>query len=493
MNALTRYVLVFSVLVRLSSQSNCLTNELNLSGEEDQEVVIFVTESELKDVVINITYTESNATFSLANMDEDIFHVKFNDMPDKEINSTNDEIMKDELHLGILGLKLGIGQFKIVLTFSDSECELKPSYRVKVLRKPSVIDSAFTYSLLSWMIISYVTMGVKMDLRIIWGKLRRPYGVVTGIICQFGIMPGLAFSVAKILSLQDAVAIGLLIDGSCPGGWLSNVFSLLLDCDFVLSLTMTFCSSFLALGMMPLNMEIYAKPFTSEGLKTPYKDIIMQLGLMLIPVGIGIIILYKFTKMADLCVKLLKPFAAGLIVIALSLGIPSQMFIFQSSWRIYVAAGIFPLIGGITGFSISKITQRNTPEALTIAFETGVQNSLLATTMVKLSYPQPEADLISRVPLLIAILTMIEGTIIVLIYVAMKQLSNRVYQPVVEETNTIKSDEAVNNGGRNGWTKLTQVKGKERKIYIGDDYSSDDNETPDTHGNLDEMSGCDGV
>ncbi|XP_071948272.1 ileal sodium/bile acid cotransporter-like [Antedon mediterranea] len=456
--------LVFCLLFGLSTQSN---SSIGFTITPDD--FLLVTEGEIANVNINISNIEQT-NITIVNIDEDIFQVIPDDNDDQTLVMENGDIP-------ILGLRLGIGTIRILLTFPDGESEI--NYQVKVLRKSSVLDYAFTYTLLSWMIVSYVTMGTKMDLKIIWGKLRRPYAVVTGIVCQFLIMPVLAFAVANIVSLEKEETVGLLVDGSCPGGWLSNVFTLLLDCDFVLSLTMTFCSSILALGMMPLNMMLYTKPFVEEGdsLETPYAALTMQLALMLIPVGIGIVILYKFTKLADLCVKLLKPFAFGLIVIAFSLGVPSQMFIFSSSWRVYTAAAIFPLIGGITGFTIATVTRRKTPEALTIAFETGVQNSLLATTMAKLSYPQPEADLVCRVPLLIAILTMIEGTIIVFIYVISQHLSKRAYQPVNEEPNELKSKEAEENGRHNGWTKLPQVSENSRKIYIGNDFSSDDHKT----------------
>nr|XP_054769712.1 uncharacterized protein LOC129277581 [Lytechinus pictus] len=299
------------------------------------------------------------------------------------------------------------------------------TYSIKVSRRRNLLELVFTYSLLFWLVISYITMGSKMDIVVIWKKLRRPYGVLTGIACQFIIMPLIAFALANSPGITPEAAVGLLVIGSCPGGWISNIFSLLMDVDFVLSLTMTFCSSFMALGMMPLNMLIYGSSITGEnssGLQTPYKDIATQLGLMLIPVGLGMFISHKSEKIAKIFLKCLKPMSCGLIVIALAIGIPSQVYVFDAPWRIYLICFALPFCGGFLGFIISKIFRRTTKEAFTISFETGVQNSLLATTVAKLSYPIPEADLIARIPFLVAMLQLFQGTVMILTYIIVRRV-----------------------------------------------------------------------
>lgn len=40
---------------------------------------------------------------------------------------------------------------------------------------------------------------------------------------------------------------------------------------------------------------------------------------------------------------------------------------------------------------------------MTVCIETGVQNNLIAISMLKLSFPQPEADLMARTPIFVAI------------------------------------------------------------------------------------------
>jgi sodium/bile acid cotransporter 3/5 len=57
-----------------------------------------------------------------------------------------------------------------------------------------------------------------------------------------------AFGVAKLMIDDPLMGFGLLVIGVCPGGIASNFWTLLLDGDVNLSITMTFVSSIAAMG-----------------------------------------------------------------------------------------------------------------------------------------------------------------------------------------------------------------------------------------------------
>lgn len=298
------------------------------------------------------------------------------------------------------------------------------NYVIKVNRLPVFTQSFMQYVLMFWMIFSYITMGAKSDISVIKEKLARPWAVLIGMTCQFLIMPSLAFGLSHLFALDDSAAVGLIVDGSCPGGWLSNAFTVLLDLDFVLSLTMIFCSTFIALGMMPLNLFLYTRKFTAENdqLTIPYLELAIQLCMLIIPVGIGILIVTKFPKFKLICDKILKPVATGLVAIGLAVTLPFDHYCFLAGFNIYAAAITLPLIGGFLGLALAKLACLRNRAAITVAIETGSQNALLALTMVKLFYPLPEADLVSRIPLLVVIFTLMEGIIITCFYLFYKNV-----------------------------------------------------------------------
>lgn len=51
------------------------------------------------------------------------------------------------------------------------------------------------------------------------------------VACQFGIMPFVAFIMAKMFGLGKIGALAVLVTGSCPGGNLSNLLTFFLYGD----------------------------------------------------------------------------------------------------------------------------------------------------------------------------------------------------------------------------------------------------------------------
>ena len=405
--------LLFTVLI---PSTDAVTFNVSHINEEDY---LLVDEGQVLPMNITIFDGVQSGKFSVRSTDEFIFEV---------VNSTENELLSsDELPftftVHVHGKFVGIKDIELVLTNSSDVTPVTIGmYPVKVLRVPTILDALFTYLILAWLVLSYVTMGAKMQPKIIWSKMKPPWGILIGMLGQFFLMPLWAFALTKIFALDSETALGLTFVGTCPGGWLSNIFSLLLDCDFVLSLTMTFFSTVLALGMMPLNLFIYASAIVSDNsqLQTPFTDLAIQLILLIIPVGIGMGLCYKFIKFRKICEKLLKPFAGVLIVLALGLGIPSQLYIFQSPWQVWVVAALLPVGGVIAGALIAKIACLPKKSVITVALETGAQNSLLAKTMLDLFYPRPESDLVGRVALMISLISLLEGTVATLGYVGIR-------------------------------------------------------------------------
>ncbi|XP_071477740.1 ileal sodium/bile acid cotransporter-like [Diadema antillarum] len=310
----------------------------------------------------------------------------------------------------VRGVSLGIDTIQFTVRGNtgliDPRFDIHP-FIVKVKRKTNLIQKIFAYVMLVWLIVNYVTMGVKLEWNLIRGKLKRPFGVVIGALCQFIIMPGCAALLARALRLDATTAVALIIVGSCPGGWLSNVFTLLLDCDLILSLTMTFCSTVIALGLMPLNLFIYARPYTSgnSSIRIPFLQIFLQLITLVVPLTIGTYVANRYPKAAKWFRRLLKPLAVIVVIIGFATSVWVKYYAFVSPVEVYLCAILLPVIGAVLGLLVSKMTCLSNRAAITICIETGSQNALLATSVIALSLPQPEADLMTRVPVLFVAMT----------------------------------------------------------------------------------------
>ncbi|XP_071785576.1 ileal sodium/bile acid cotransporter-like [Asterias amurensis] len=275
-----------------------------------------------------------------------------------------------------------------------------------------------TVILTVWLVISYVIMAAKVEPRVLLDKIKPPWGVIMGMVCQFVLMPPLAFGVAKVFNLTGALAVGLVLVGTCPGGFFSNIEVLLLDCDIVLSLTMTTFSTFLAVGMMPLNLHIYARPFVdgNSNLETPFQSLLIQLCGLVMPLVIGVPFFHRFKKAREICLKLVKPFTLVLMILGVVLFIPSQYYIFYGDWKVWTTSALMPVLGAFLGISIARIANFSYTFSITVAIETGCQNTLLAVSVAKLYYKDPESDIVAIIPLLIAMVTGFEGLAVAALY-----------------------------------------------------------------------------
>lgn len=87
------------------------------------------------------------------------------------------------------------------------------------------------------------------DFRIVFS---RPKDIIIGCLAQFTIMPLLAWLLAHFFQLDEALTIGVILVGCCPGGTASNVITYLAKGDLALSVGMTGVSTLLAPVLTPL-------------------------------------------------------------------------------------------------------------------------------------------------------------------------------------------------------------------------------------------------
>ncbi|KAJ8004544.1 hypothetical protein DPEC_G00137380 [Dallia pectoralis] len=251
-------------------------------------------------------------------------------------------------------------------------------------------------------------MGCNVEARKLWGHIRRPWGIAIGFLCQFGIMPFTAFALSLAFNVLPVQAVVIIIMGCCPGGSSSNIIAYWLDGDMDLSISMTTCSSILALGMMPLCLLIYTSVWTSsDTIAIPYDSIGITLVSVLIPVGVGIFIKSKYPSVAK---KILKVGSiAGLLLIVIIAVVGAVLY--QSSWTIstslWIIGAVYPVLGFVLGFFMARTVGQPWHRCRTIALETGFQNSQLCSTIVQLSFSPEDLEVMFAFPLIYSIFQLV--------------------------------------------------------------------------------------
>ncbi|MBQ8988163.1 MAG: bile acid:sodium symporter family protein, partial [Prevotella sp.] len=78
-------------------------------------------------------------------------------------------------------------------------------------------------------------MGLTLNFQDFKIVFSRPKDVIIGCLAQFTIMPLLAWGLARLFGLDEALALGVVLVGCCPGGTASNVITYLAKGDLALS------------------------------------------------------------------------------------------------------------------------------------------------------------------------------------------------------------------------------------------------------------------
>ncbi|XP_071104072.1 ileal sodium/bile acid cotransporter-like isoform X2 [Haliotis cracherodii] len=280
----------------------------------------------------------------------------------------------------------------------------------------SPLKVATTVVLTTSLIIIMLGVGACIQLKELWAHLRRPYGILIGAASQFIVLPLTAFGLGHALQLPPRQAIGMLIMSCCPGGSTSNMFTLWVDGDVPLSLTMTTVNTVLSSGFLPLNLLIYSRSWTDKKAVIPYGNLAQAFAMMLIPAVIGMAVRHWRPKVAVYMIKIGSAAGAVSVVAAMTLISLLYPFMYNSSWRIYFAVVILPFISFGFGYVTAFIFRMPHHRCRTVAMETGIQNFPFCMTLLTLTFNKSEMGELSLYPLLFGVFILVDSVIVTSIY-----------------------------------------------------------------------------
>ncbi|WOO43427.1 bile acid:sodium symporter [Rubellicoccus peritrichatus] len=233
--------------------------------------------------------------------------------------------------------------------------------------------------------------------------LKRPKGILIGMLSQFGVMPLLAFAISKALGLPDLVAISLIMVGSTPGGTTSNLFTYFSRGDLSLSISMTVASSLASIVMMPLLVGIYVSSLDTA-INVPLGKIIATIIIVLIPVCIGMLIRSKSEKKAKTLEKVGSVF--GILIIAfliISFVFREFGLLRETGVMVYLGVALLCFGGFLFGYWVSRFTGLSRKLSRTVSLETGIQNTPLTMAIILSSFPEAVQAQMMVLPLIYAL------------------------------------------------------------------------------------------
>lgn len=211
---------------------------------------------------------------------------------------------------------------------------------------------------------------------------------LTGMACQFGLMPLIAFGLAWAFALPAPVALALVMIGATPGGTTSNLFTFWARGDVALSVAMTVASTLAAVVMMPALIWLYAGAAVAGGVAVPYGTIAVTLALVLVPTVIGIAVRARSEAAGRRLEAVGSAVGMGLILLLIAtFAIRHGALVRATPGSEIAAAVLLSVLGFVAGRAAAAAAGLTPRAGRTVSLETGIQNTPLTITVIGLSFP----------------------------------------------------------------------------------------------------------
>ena len=227
-------------------------------------------------------------------------------------------------------------------------------------------------------------MGLTLNLQDFKVVFSHPKDVVIGCLAQFTVMPLLAWGLARMFSLDEALALGVVLVGCCPGGTASNVITYLAKGDLALSVGMTGVSTLLAPFLTPLLTWALAGKSVNVDVVSMFMSI---LWVVILPIVVGLIIKALFPKFTVKAVDYLPAFSSIAIAFIVAIIIAANADKLLAGGMIIVLVVMLHNIFGLgLGYLIGRLLGLSEAKKRAVSIEVGMQNSGLASSLATLHF-----------------------------------------------------------------------------------------------------------
>ena len=219
------------------------------------------------------------------------------------------------------------------------------------------------------------------DFRVVF---TRPKDVLVGCLAQFTVMPLLAFALSRLFGLDEALTIGVVLVGCCPGGTASNVITYLAKGDLALSVGMTATSTLLAPLLTPLLVLL----LVGETVDVNVIGMLLSiLWVVILPIVLGLLVkrlLPKATEQATVYLPAVSTVAICLIVMIVIAANAHKLL--AGGWIVILVVMLHNILGLAVGYLIGLLLKMTPAKRRAISVEVGMQNSGLASSLATLHF-----------------------------------------------------------------------------------------------------------
>lgn len=235
--------------------------------------------------------------------------------------------------------------------------------------------------------LGLIMLGMGLTLRVsdFSAVARQPGTVAAGVAAQFIIMPASGWLVAKVFSLQPALALGLILVSCCPGGTASNVICYLARANVALSVLMTMCSTFAAIALTPVLTKLLAGKVLPVDAWALFQS---MLTVVLLPLVFGIAVntgvgKLKHPERVRRWVDAIGPvMSVAVIVLIVSCIVALKKdLIAAAALPLFVSVFVLHALGFGVGYAVMWLFKKDVAMRRTVSIEVGMQNSGLGAAL----------------------------------------------------------------------------------------------------------------
>ena len=240
------------------------------------------------------------------------------------------------------------------------------------------------------MVINYLLgvvmfgMGLTLNLHDFRIVFSRPKDVITGCLAQFTVMPLLAWALVRLFSLDEALALGVVLVGCCPGGTASNVITYLAKGDLALSVGMTGVSTLLAPLLTPLLTWTLAGKSIQVDVASMFLSI---LWVVILPIAVGLLVKWLWPRFTQRTTDYLPALSSLAIAAIVAIVIADNAEKLLAGGLIIVLVVMIHNVCGLSlGYLIGRLLRLSESKKRAISIEVGMQNSGLASSLATLHF-----------------------------------------------------------------------------------------------------------
>ncbi len=208
-----------------------------------------------------------------------------------------------------------------------------------------------------------------------------PRATTLALVVQGGLLPPVAFLLARAFGLPGELALGLVLLAASPGGVTANLFSHLARGDVALNVTLTAINSVLALLTLPLWTALALQVFLGDeaAVPPPTRKVLEVALLVVIPVTLGMSLRAWRPRWAAAAERPVRILSSVVLALLIGLAIASEWSLLLTYAPVVGAACLlFNLISLGAGYGLARAVRLARPQATAIAFEIGIHNGTLA-------------------------------------------------------------------------------------------------------------------